>query len=273
MRRNWRYGANYRAQGSAARGRKYWNDTAPQRRETAMRDFALAEPPLRQSITLTAKPYLSLLITMRITGAVQNRPFLDAELLLANEALPGNVRGRLIYARFLLPRWGGSYEKFDTFLALSRDQGVADSTMMKLRAIALNDRGLVLHADHDGASAYALYNEALLLARQSGDEGDFRAVFLEAAVRQVCKEAVDVPGLCAHSARRRQRTHDSLFRATGLRGAARRRHRASGRHSHARPLPGRAHGIRLAGATLPRVPGGLRIPCCRDPAARTTCSP
>ena len=64
-------------------------------------------------------------------------------LLLANEALPGNLLARLNYARYLLPRWGGSYEKFDAFVAMSREQGVAERTLLKLQAIVLKAFRLV----------------------------------------------------------------------------------------------------------------------------------
>lgn len=187
-------GLSYRAQGSAARGTKSWAKTAPEKQEGLVRNFALAEPELRKSITLTAKPYLSLLNMMAIAGNVQNRPFLNATLLLANEALPDNLLARLSYARFLLPRWGGSHEKLDAFVAMSRQQGVAEGTLLKLQAVALSDSGQALLAQHDSAGADVLFRQALQLARQSGDDaGGFRAAYLEAAVKHVCKDAPEAP--------------------------------------------------------------------------------
>ena len=186
-------GLNYRVQGSKARGTKYWEKTAPEQREAMVRDFALAEPALRKSITLTSRPYLSLLNLMKIAGNVQARPVLNAILLLANEALPANQLARLNYARYLLPRWGGSYDKFDAFVAFNREQGVAEGTLLKLQAIELNDRGMVQLAAHSDADADALFRQALQLGRQSGDEGGFRTAFLAASVKHVCKQEVDEP--------------------------------------------------------------------------------
>lgn len=192
-------GLNYRTLGSKARGHKFWDKVTPEQREGLVQNFALAEPALRRSITLTSKPYLSLLNLMKVAGNVADRPFLNATLLLANEALPGNVLARVNYAHYLLPRWGGSYEKFDAFVATSRKQGVAEDTLLKLQAIALNDRGMVLFAEHQEAGAEALFKQALELARQSGDEENFRASNLAAAVKHVCWAAADVPACQAPS--------------------------------------------------------------------------
>jgi hypothetical protein len=186
-------GLNYRALGSAARGKRYWDDTPAEKREAFVHDFTLAEPLLRKSITLTSRPYLSALNLMIIAGNVGPRPFLNAAFLLANEALPSNELARENFARYLLPRWGGSYERFDAFVAISREQGVADRTLVKLQAMALNDRGATLLAEHDGPGADALFKQALQLASQSDDEGGFRAAFLAASIRHVCKETPETP--------------------------------------------------------------------------------
>ncbi len=186
-------GLNYRAQGSDARGTKSWARTAPEQRDGLVRHFTLAEPELRASLALTARPYLSLLNLMAIAGTMQNRPFLNASLLLANEALPGNELARLSYAHYLLPRWGGSYDRLDAFVAMSRAQGVAEGTLLKLQAVVLNDRGQTQLAAHDAAGAEARFRDALQLARQAGDDGSFRATSLAAAVKRVCKDAADEP--------------------------------------------------------------------------------
>lgn len=189
-------GLNYRAQGSAARGRKFWDATSQEQRDGLVRNFTLAEHELRQSIALTSRPYLSLLNMMTIAGTVGNRPFLNASLLLANDALPGNQVARLNYARFLLPRWGGSYEKLDSFIALSRGQGVAESTLLALQAIKLNDRGQVLLSEHHGTKADVQFRQALQLAQQAGNAERLRSGYLAAAVKRVCKgETADEP-LC-----------------------------------------------------------------------------
>lgn len=193
-------GLNYRAQGSAARGTKSWEKTTVEQRDGLTRNFTLAEPELRQSIALTSRPYLSLLNMMTIAGNVGNRPFLNASLMLANEALPDNRLARLSYARYLLPRWGGSYEKFDAFVALSRAQGVAEGTLLKLQAVELNDRGQALLAEHHGTKADEQFRQALQLAQQSGDEAGFRAAYLPAAIKRICKgDAADEP-LCQPAA-------------------------------------------------------------------------
>ena len=181
-------GLSHRAQGSNARGRTFWDDTTPAQREGMLEHFALVEPELRRSITLTAKPYLSLLNLMAIAAHRADRPLLNATLLMANEALPGNRMARLQYARFLLPRWGGSPEQLDAFMAQSREQGVAEDTLLQMQAIELNDRGLALRAEHHATRARELFKQALQLARQAGDVEGFRAAYLSAAVKHVCKD-------------------------------------------------------------------------------------
>ena len=193
-------GLNYRAQGSDARGTKSWEKMAPDQRDGLVRNFTLAEPELRKSVPLTAKPYLSLVNLMSVAGNVSNRPFLNATLLQANEALPGNQLARLNYARFLLPRWGGSYEKLDDFIALSRTQGVAEGTLLKLQAIELNDRGQVLLSEHHGTKANEQFRQALQLAQQAGGDERFRTGYLAAALKRLCKDdATDEP-LCQPAA-------------------------------------------------------------------------
>ncbi len=180
-------GLSYRAQGSDALGRKFWDDTAPEQREGMLQNFALAEPELRRSVALTARPYLSLLNLMAIAANVSNRPVLHATLLLANEALPDNRSARLQYARFLLPRWGGSPDQLGAFIAQSRAQGVDEATLLQMQAIELNDQGLALVAEHHATRARALFKQALELARQAGDVNGFRASYLSAAIKHVCK--------------------------------------------------------------------------------------
>jgi tetratricopeptide (TPR) repeat protein len=189
-------GLNYRAQGSDARSAKAWDKMTPEQRDDLVRNFTLAEPELRKSVPLAAKPYLSLVNLMAVAGNVSNRPFLNATLLQANEALPGNQLARLAYARFLLPRWGGSYEKLDSFITLSRAQGVAESTLLKLQAIEFNDRGQVLLAEHHGTKADVQFRQALQLAQQAGNDEGLRTGYLAAAVKRVCRgETTDEP-LC-----------------------------------------------------------------------------
>ena len=180
-------GLSYRAQGSDARGRKFWDDTLPERREGMLQNFALAEPELRRSVALTARPYLSLLNLMSIAANLSDRPVLHATLLLANEALPHNRSARLQYARFLLPRWGGSYEQLDGFMAQSRAEGVDEATLLQMQAIELNDQGLALAAEHHATRARPLFRQALQLAREAGDVTGFRASYLSAAIKHVCQ--------------------------------------------------------------------------------------
>lgn len=181
-------GLSYRVQGSDARGRKFWDDTTPQQRQGMLQNFAMAESELRRSIALTAKPYLSLLNLMSIAAQMGDRPVLNATLVMANEALLDNRKARLQYARFLLPRWGGSYDKLDAFVAQSRAQGVAEDTLLQMQAIELNDRGQILSAEHHGTRAREFFKRALQLARQAGDVKGFSTAYLSSAVKHVCKD-------------------------------------------------------------------------------------
>ena len=251
-------GLSYRAQGSDARGRKFWEDTAPEQREGMVTNFTLAEPELRKSLALTARPYLSLYNLMSIAAQMGNRPFLHATLLLGNEALPGNRSMRLNYARFLLPRWGGSYEKFDAFVAQSREQGVAEGTLLQMQAIALNDRAQVLRNEHHATRARELFKQALQLARDAGDVKGFRASYLSSAVKHVCKgeDAERSEPVCQVA----QSAAPAVTVATAPAGAA-----FGGRlgddmaHAVVMPAVGSAEGVRTEYAWLAmRHPGAKR---------------
>lgn len=245
-------GLNDRALGSAARGKQFWEKTTPEQKKGLIDNFALAEPLLRESLALTPRPYLSLLNLITIAGNVASRPFLNATLLLANEALPSNVLARLAYARYLLPRWGGSYERFDAFVAMMQEQGVAAGTLLKLQAMALNDRGMVLLAEADTAGADERFEQALQLARQSGDEGGFRAAYLAASVKRLCKAAAGVPACLPPL------PAASLSAA----GSVATRAEQSGEdidHAIVVPTPDRAEGVRTEYAWLAlRHPGARR---------------
>lgn len=182
------FGLSHRVQGSEARGRRYWEDTPPERHEGMQQAFALAEPALRRSVALTAIPYLSLVNLMSIAANLGDRGTLHASLLLANQALPGNRSVRLQYARFLLPRWGGSHAQLEAFIAQSREQGVAPGTLLEMQAIALNDIAQQRRAEGDEPGARERFRQSLQLARQAGDVRGFRASYLSAAVRYLCQD-------------------------------------------------------------------------------------
>lgn len=180
-------GLHYRAAGNSARGKKYIEKTAQEDIDKAMSEFRLGEAELRKSLALTRKPYLSLLNLMAIAGNVGARPQLDALMLLANEALPDNELARLRYAHFLVPRWGGSYESFDAFVALNRRQGVRESTLQQLEAIEHNDRGLGLQEKGDAVGAKAEFEQTLQLVRGSGGDADLAWDLVSGAMRHLCR--------------------------------------------------------------------------------------
>ncbi len=183
-------GRFYLERGVAARGNKYYEKTSKAQIDSMTHDFQLAEAQLRQSLPLTAKPYLSLFDMMAIAGHVSGEAQLEALLLMANEALPGNTGAHMRFARYLLPRWGGSYASFDQFIERSRKEGASPSLLQQMAALEHNDRGMVLSEKGEAEDAKAEYTQALELARQSGGDPDrFSRMYLAASLRHLCNGA------------------------------------------------------------------------------------
>jgi hypothetical protein len=184
-------GIRYKRMGGEARGGAYISETPPARLKESRRLNDLSETELRRSMALTEKPYLSIFHLMSIMGDRGDRNSLSLLLLQGNKILPSNALVRNRYCMFLVPRWGGSYEDVDNFIARSRRQGAPASVILQLRAIELEDKGLTLMERRDPIAANELFEKALQLGKEIG--GTFTEENLGRTWEYLCKSQKKSP--------------------------------------------------------------------------------
>jgi tetratricopeptide (TPR) repeat protein len=178
-------GVLYRRLGANARGTEYLSNTPRAQIDEMNRYYDLAARELATSMTLTRKPYLSIFHLLPIYLARGKRN--DGEELLrrADTMLPTNALVRTRYATYLLPRWGGSYELVDQYIAACASQKVPESVVLQLKAIKLDDIGLVLYEKGDRAAATKQFEAALQLGHRVG--GTFTSEFLGSSTHVLCR--------------------------------------------------------------------------------------
>jgi hypothetical protein len=103
--------------------------------------FRRAKPDLAKSLQLNKKSYIAELHLLNIAMYEGDKQAAKNALRNATAILPENILARARYTVSLTPRWGGSYEQIDAFIARCRSQGVAAGTLDLLQAIKLEDLG------------------------------------------------------------------------------------------------------------------------------------
>ncbi len=172
------YGAHYArgsyllALGWAHRGEGYSRDTAQSRFSEFSRFTGKSEADLRRALQLAKMPSASL---KRLIDAAIGHGDRDAvdELYQKALALDRLAFGpRRAYLWGLQPKWGGSVERMNAFLAAARGAGLAADQVRELEAdywIAMSDM-----ADGAGDTAGALEH-----ARRAVASGEFPAALIE----------------------------------------------------------------------------------------------
>ena len=74
-------------------------------------------------------------------------------VIAANKMLPINTLARGRYMASLKPRWGGSYEEMEQFIARSKKEEVSPIGLSQLEAIMYDDMGMTYWEQGDMQNA------------------------------------------------------------------------------------------------------------------------
>jgi hypothetical protein len=159
-------GTYYKRAGFSARGSDVASRTPPEKFAAMRRLYALALPPLQESLSLTEKPYLSIFHMLDML----DRPARKALLDQATSMLPSNTLVRARYMRGLTPRWGGSHEAMWAFLSEARSTGATEMGLAELEAIIHDDLGDIAIRQGDVKAAVDSFRKALDLGAKAGGE-------------------------------------------------------------------------------------------------------
>jgi Zn-dependent protease with chaperone function/TPR repeat protein len=113
-------GGFYLSRGIEERGEDLFSDTSKGHIDAMEAYFDQSLDDLERSLRLSQRPYLSRRYMMAIMLRTGSREELKANYLEALRLAPGSVETRLAYMRSLEPRWGGSYQQMEAFVAESR---------------------------------------------------------------------------------------------------------------------------------------------------------
>ena len=170
------YGTYLSSVGSAWRGGDYLSKIPKKNLETAVEYWSKAKEELDTSLPLSSRPYLSFYRLMYLAIYAGAPDAARSYLLSANRTLPSNALARDGYVESLLPKWGGSYDAVEAFIAESSSEGVPLPILSQMEAIEEDDIGRSFEDAGDHATALGHFHRALDLAKDAGD--DFSYGFL-----------------------------------------------------------------------------------------------
>ena len=160
-------GIHYKRLGDAARGTAFIAETDPAALREMDRQFALASKELIRSEKLTAKPYMTWFFLISMTTSAGSADETRAILDKAVQQYPLSELVRIRYMGSLTPRWGGSYEQMDSFIARSRAEGMPGRVIAELTAVEEDDKGDTSAASGDRRAAVLHFEKALSLAKEA----------------------------------------------------------------------------------------------------------
>ena len=146
------------------------------------RYLKLAQTDLEKALTLTRKPYHSLVELIIVSRYSDKRASRRKWLDRANQMEPNNIAARYQYMFSLTPRWGGTYRAMERFVRESEAQGVSPEVLRVLKAEIPKDKAGMAEIRKEYAEAMRYYREALSL-NPPGEDDFFRIELLEGYVR------------------------------------------------------------------------------------------
>lgn len=164
------------------RGSDWAKDTSRQAFREMKRYLAVARTDLEASLPLTRKPYHSLVELITVERYSDDDESARKWLARANQLAPENIGARRQYLTSLSPRWGGSYEAMEEFVAESERDGVAPAALRILKAEIPEDKGSMAEIAKSYVEAMQYYREALTIT-QPGADDYYRTSALEGYIR------------------------------------------------------------------------------------------
>lgn len=149
--------------GQEARGTGFASQTSKAAIGEMREYFRTATIDLDRSIALTEKPYLSHRYLLTMSRYVGSPSKSLSEYQKAIRWAPQSVETRLVYMRSLEPRWGGSDEAMEQFLAESRVVLTDPASVRRLAARIPWSRGNDAWDAKDYVRALGYYDEAVEL--------------------------------------------------------------------------------------------------------------
>ena len=178
-------GVYYRHEASQTRGTQYAEDTPAADLQRSQAFAAKARVEFDASMNLTATPYLTVFHQMEIDALYGSHDDLRRDERLAARMLPFNTLARIRYVAYSTPRWGGSYEIVDAFIAHAHDAGVAAPAIREMEALELDDKAKTFQEHGDNHAAMDAYRAAADKAALAG--GDVLTNELGYARKYVCR--------------------------------------------------------------------------------------
>jgi hypothetical protein len=189
-------GVNFYRMAWAARGVNDLADTPAQQIEGMRNWLARARPELLASLKLTRKPYLStlyLLDTAMLQGSSEERRRWFEEGMAID---PSNTHVRYRYMFSLRPRWGGSYQQMEDFLAQQRAQQAPPALLARLAMLIHADKAEDAMRAGDNQKILDEWQEVLRLAEVAGEQPGTEALIgYTRAAQELNREAEARRGL------------------------------------------------------------------------------
>ncbi len=177
-------GVHFKRKAADARGGKYISQTPPDKIQRMQQLDEIAFTELSNSLDLTEKPFLSVFQLLEISKSRGDKELSRGLVIAANKMLPSNTLARGRYMASLKPRWGGSYEEMEQFIAQSKKEEVSLIGLSQLEAIMYDDMGMTYWEQGDMQNARKYFLHALELAHSIG--GDFRKDWLVFTNDYIC---------------------------------------------------------------------------------------
>jgi tetratricopeptide (TPR) repeat protein len=177
-------GVHFKRKAGDARGGKYISQTPPDKIQRMQQFNEIAFTELTNSLDLTEKPFLSVFQLLEISKSRGDKDLSRGLVIAANKMLPGNTLARGRFMLSLTPRWGGSYEEMNQFIAQSKKEEVSPIGLSQLEAIMYDDIAMTYLEQGDRRNAMTYFLKALELAQRIG--GDFRKDWLSFSNDHVC---------------------------------------------------------------------------------------
>jgi tetratricopeptide (TPR) repeat protein len=153
--------AHYIGEAWRARGTRYARDTSSDQL-ARMRDYSIrAAGAAAEALALDPDWVDAHRLRMEAARLTSDRAGRARAFAAALELAPDDYAARWEHARGLTPRWGGSYEALDAFVAESQTHAATNPRLVLLLGRSDADRGEVLSADESYEEAVALLDRAL----------------------------------------------------------------------------------------------------------------